>query len=68
MKYLGENQIGDKGCLRLSKTYWPYLQEINLGKKLVNISGLNEVSAEGCAHLSRVHWPNLQEIYLGKEV
>ena len=61
------NEIGEEGCLHLSKAHWPNLQTIYLCKELIKYLGENQIQDEGCLHLSKAHWPNLQTINLGKK-
>ena len=63
---LGNNKIGNKGCLYLSKARWYNLRRINLGKQDIEYLVGNQIDAEGCSHLSKTYWPELETIDLSK--
>ena len=55
-KYLGNNKIGDEGCLHLSKTHWPNLRTIDLSKEYQEYLAKNQIGDQGCLHLSKAYW------------
>ena len=65
-RYLERNEIGDQGCLHLSKAYWPNLKSIGASKEIIEYLDRNEIGDQGCIYLSKAHWPNLGTIFLSK--
>ena len=68
VEFLGNNNIGDKGCAHLSKVHWPNLETILLCKEFIKYLGNNNINDEGCQHISKAYWPNLGEINLCKYI
>ena len=53
---LGENYIGNKGCVFLSQALWPKMDYLDLY--------LNNITSEGVNNLFESDWPWLKYLYL----
>ena len=61
---VGYNEVGDKGCLHLSKAAWGELRWIQLGYYCL-ISDRNKTGDRGCRYICEGSWPKIKRVDVG---